>query len=207
MTRGPESTAHAGIDPVPRLLIVNGLPGSGKTTLSRELAPRLGLPLISKDDIKELLFDQLGWSDREQSKRFGGAAWELLWLMTERTLTGNGSLAIESSFFIEPTFRKLSEWRATRALRIVELHCTADRRLLVQRFQARALGPDRHPGHGETNLDTLEQEFIPRLLNDADALIPGTDAFLTVDTTDPSTIDLDAIVSKLRAQLWPNESS
>ena len=74
MTRGPESTAHAGIDPVPRLLIVNGLPGSGKTTLSRELAPRLGLPLISKDDIKELLFDQLGWSDREQSKRFGGAA-------------------------------------------------------------------------------------------------------------------------------------
>ena len=68
MSPGPESTAHAGIDPVPRLLIVNGLPGSGKTTLSRELAPRLGLPLISKDDIKELLFDQLGWSDREHSK-------------------------------------------------------------------------------------------------------------------------------------------
>ena len=89
---------------------------------------------VLPDDIKELLFDQLGWSDREHSKRFGGAAWELLWLMTERTLMGNGSIAIESSFFIEPTSRKLAEWRAMRALRIVELHCTADRRLLVQRL-------------------------------------------------------------------------
>lgn len=49
--------------------------------------------------------------------------------------------------------------------------------------------------------------LVPRLLNDADAPIPGTDAFLIVDTTDPSTIDLDAIESKLRALLWPSESS
>ena len=50
-------------------------------------------------------------------------------------------------------------------------------------------------------------DLVPRLLNDADATIPGTDAFLIVDTTDPSTIDLDAIESKLRALLWPSESS
>ena len=50
-------------------------------------------------------------------------------------------------------------------------------------------------------------DLVPRLLNDADATIPGTDAFLIVDTTDPSTIDLDAIDSKLSVLLWPSESS
>lgn len=39
--------------------MVSGAPAAGKSTLARALAPRLGLPLISQDDIKETLFDAL----------------------------------------------------------------------------------------------------------------------------------------------------
>ena len=35
------------------LVLINGLPGSGKTTLARGLESVLGTPLISKDAIKE----------------------------------------------------------------------------------------------------------------------------------------------------------
>jgi predicted kinase len=37
------------------LVLVNGLPGSGKTTLAGQLGPLLGAPLVSKDAIKETL--------------------------------------------------------------------------------------------------------------------------------------------------------
>ena len=37
------------------LILINGLPGSGKTTLSRELGKALSLPVISKDHLKEAL--------------------------------------------------------------------------------------------------------------------------------------------------------
>jgi ribosomal-protein-alanine N-acetyltransferase len=42
------------------IVVVAGSPGSGKTTLAKGIAVELGIPLISKDTIKEALFDALG---------------------------------------------------------------------------------------------------------------------------------------------------
>jgi adenylate kinase family enzyme len=42
---------------VKRVVLVSGAPGSGKTTIAVPLAAELGLPLLSKDIIKEQLFD------------------------------------------------------------------------------------------------------------------------------------------------------
>lgn len=56
------------------LVVVTGLPGSGKSTLSNELAARLALPLIAKDRYKEILFDVLGIGDRSWSRQLGQAA-------------------------------------------------------------------------------------------------------------------------------------
>ena len=55
----------------PLLIVVTGAPCAGKTTLARRIAETFRLPLIAKDDIKESLFDSLGWKDREWSKQLG----------------------------------------------------------------------------------------------------------------------------------------
>ena len=39
------------------LVVVSGLPASGKTTVGRALSHGLSLPLIDKDDILEAMFD------------------------------------------------------------------------------------------------------------------------------------------------------
>jgi shikimate kinase len=41
-------------------VVISGLPGSGKTTLGRRLAPALTLPFIDKDDILDRLFESKG---------------------------------------------------------------------------------------------------------------------------------------------------
>lgn len=46
------------------VVLVNGLSGSGKSTLARALSRALGLPLFSKDVIKETLADHLGVTGR-----------------------------------------------------------------------------------------------------------------------------------------------
>ena len=68
------------------LIIVNGPPGSGKTTLGTRIAETFDLPFINKDGIKELLFDTLGWSDREWSKRLGAATYTILYHIIEAEL-------------------------------------------------------------------------------------------------------------------------
>ena len=55
------------------LMIILGCPASGKTSLARRLAAELTVPILSKNDIKEALFDVLGFADRERSRRLSDA--------------------------------------------------------------------------------------------------------------------------------------
>jgi glucokinase len=44
-------------------VVISKLPGSGKTTLARRLAPALNLPVIDKDDILTRFFESKGIGD------------------------------------------------------------------------------------------------------------------------------------------------
>ena len=56
---------------LPRLVLVTGPPAAGKTTIAAELRTRLGLPLIAKDTLKELIGGALGIEDRARSQQLG----------------------------------------------------------------------------------------------------------------------------------------
>ena len=79
------------------MIIVSGAPGAGKSTLAGPLAAELGFPLLSKDVIKETLFDQLGHvadDERRSSQQLGGAAMELLW----RLASACPAVVLEANF-------------------------------------------------------------------------------------------------------------
>ncbi len=56
------------------VLLVTGLPATGKTTLARALAHALVLPVLAKDQIKEPLLELLGAADRAASRRLSDAS-------------------------------------------------------------------------------------------------------------------------------------
>ena len=45
---------------------VAGMPASGKSTIAVRISESLGIPMLSKDSIKEVLFDDLGFHSRAE---------------------------------------------------------------------------------------------------------------------------------------------
>ena len=132
-----------------RFVVVSGLPGSGKSTVSRRLSPLLGLPVIDKDDILDELFDARG---------IGDMAWRRLLsresdaLFRDRAEHSSGALLV--SFWHQCGMPADSgtptDWLQQLSPRIVNLHCECPVPTAAERFAQRT----RHPGH----LDELKSD-------------------------------------------------
>lgn len=123
-------------------VVISGLPGSGKTTVGRRLAPALDLPLIDKDDILDRLFD---------SKGIGDAVWRRTLSRQSDVILQNDATnsngAIVASFWRRAGMPSGSgtptEWLDVPSHRVVEVHCACDEEMAAHRFLQRR----RHLGH------------------------------------------------------------
>ncbi len=178
---------------IPTLVIVTGLPCSGKTSLAKQIASSLALPLITKDDIKERLFDSLGWKDREWSQKLGVATYALMYHILETFLAKKVPLAVESNFSPGRDDLKLLEILSRAPFYPIQLNCYADGKILIDRFLQR-MG-HRHPGHIDSDLATeLENSLATGHLQPLN--IGGT--LIEVDTTDFNLVDLGKITRDIR---------
>ncbi|BAZ10768.1 cytidylate kinase [Calothrix sp. NIES-4071] len=180
------------------VIIISGLPCTGKTTLGRKLAQDLSLPLICRDSIKESLFDSLGWSDREWSKKLGIASYDLLYHFIDSLVSKNISLIVESNFkaaFDTEKYRKLQN---QYGLKLIQIHCHTKGEVLLKRFKERSESGERHPGH----VDHLNyEEFRATLLKGGYEILDVESTNFQVDTTDFNQVNYTYLFETLQLLL------
>jgi predicted kinase len=169
------------------LVVVSGLSGTGKSAIARRLAADLGLPCVGTDQLKEVLFDTLGWSDVTWSDRLRNAASALIWSVCRSMLEARQSVVIEGAFKTELDGPRLRAMREQFRPRIVEVHCHAPREVLAERVAKRAESGERHPGHGDQDQEALREEVIPELLTDPDPLLDAPHAYILHNTEEELT--------------------
>ena len=177
----------------PLVVVVTGPPAAGKTTIARELAERLELPLLEKDAIKEVLYDTLGHGNRARSRQVGGAAFELLLDLTARLLRAGVSLVLEANFAVETAERWFAQLPPCRVLQLL---VTAPDDAVLGRYVARAVSGDRHPGHADMEALSEIENSVATGRHGVLAL-PGR----VVELDSSSHVDVDALAELVRNEL------
>ena len=181
------------------LLIVNGSAASGKTTLAGRLGSILQFPVLSRDQIKESLMDSLGSPDRARSRELGAASYAVMYDLIEQLLNAKLSLIVESNFshgVSEPELIRI----ASNA-RIAQIHCQTSHEEVFRRYRERAESGVRHPGHHDTDAETIA-DLESSLRGSRHEPLKLDAPLLIVDTTDGYRPCIDENAAFAKDHLW-----
>ncbi|MBE5960523.1 MAG: ATP-binding protein [Lachnospiraceae bacterium] len=188
-------------------ILVTGIPAAGKSTMAEQLSQRFDIPCISKDSIKEIMFDTIGFRSREEKVKLGVSSMEIMYYTAAQMMKHKKPFILENNFenSSRDGLKQLLDKYQYKAISVV---LTGDYEVIYQRFIKRDNSVYRHRGHvvNDCYPEKEKKDMVPLSYPDyVDKIIKRgmdqffiSDANIVVDTTDFEKIDLEDIIKQIR---------
>ncbi len=169
----------AGLRAVPRsqpkrVVLVNGVPASGKSTVAAAIAEATGWPILALDTIKEPFLAALPPGDRAFNRLLGQASYAAIFSVLRDAPAGSTAI-IDAWFGFQPAEVLAAGLARAGVAETIELWCEAPPEAIGARYAARV--GQRPPGHPGS-------DYVPELVALAAQAGPiGGGPVLRVDTT------------------------
>lgn len=188
-------------------ILIAGMPAAGKSRFADWLSKKRNLPYMSKDTVKEILFDTIGFKSRAEKVALGNAARNILYYFAEEQMIINHPFIIENNF--EDSSRDgmimlLHKYNYTPITVLFD----GDIGTIYRRFIERDQSPDRHRGHVVNSEYPEKAEKAPYKPMDFKAFAEGIQKrgfrrfnaggeIIKVDCTDFSKVDYEELNNNL----------
>ncbi|MBO7303736.1 MAG: ATP-binding protein [Clostridia bacterium] len=190
------------------VIVLAGMPASGKSTLSKRISAEFSYPVLEKDSIKEEIFDTMGFKCYAEKRNADHAANAVLLRVLEAILKSGGSAIVDNNFDVSSAAR-LDGMIKQLGAKCITVFLGGETEAFYQRYVERDRLHLRHLGHvvqdryplleGDSPNYTMSREefdekFVKRGMTD----IKLSGERINVDATYPEKIDVDALIDKIR---------
>lgn len=193
------------------VILIAGIPAAGKSTFAKYISEKLGVPWVSKDSIKEILFDNIGFKSRAEKVTLGVAGTEIMYYFAVSLLKQNRPIILENNFE-ESTKPGLLNLINKYNCKPLTIRLTGDLNIIYKRFVERDKSPERHRGHvvntcypecGNTDVvPTMSFENFKKMINERGIIdFQVGENVIEVDCTDFSKIPYEDIIKKINSYI------
>jgi predicted kinase len=136
-----------------QVLLVSGHLAALKSTLSKKLSIDLNAICLNKDDMKEVLGDTIGFTNREENLKLSKATFQMMLKMMLDILKIDDLVILESNFKVSE-MNQLNALIEEQKIHSSTVFLTGDAKVLYERYVKRQ--PERHPVHTSTGLISFD---------------------------------------------------
>ena len=181
---------------MPKCIIVTGRPGSGKATLCKRLQPRLWLPVVSRDEIKEGYVNTFGVKHDQLPADTNAVATNFFFEIVNQYLEKNVSIIVEAAFQ-----HKVWEPRVIEIAKMADpfmVICSVSAETAANRHLQRGLAePEREYYHGDNRVVVYRETGV--VLPAGEYETPHLDMpTIRVSTEGEYSPTIDEIVERIR---------
>lgn len=189
------------------LIILAGMPATGKSTVAAALSAALGYPILEKDHIKEALFDTLGFENYPQKRKLDIAANTVLLHVLERLLRAGTPVIVDNNFDTQSAAQLTALVEKFRP-NCLTVFLSGEAQVLYERYVQRDNDHLRHLGHilqeryPPAEGDCLDyamtrEEFDEKFFKRGMAQFRCPGKRIELDMTHPEQVDLTALTEQI----------
>ena len=173
---------------MPNVIIICGLPGSGKTTLAQALSKELNMACLHKDILKESLYTLLNMKTFDDSQKSSKLSMAILFELAERMIQNNIDIMLEAPFMAEDDYTLFKKWMDEHKANLIHIICTISDEEKTKRFDTRLRHPAHHDHERDLSVYSNDKESVYEKL-------PGKK--IKIETTRPVNELVEEIISLL----------